>query len=60
MPNYSFKWCHINKLAFILQEFLPAVAMPLTLCVMLEDFTIDEIPGKEQQHAQHLITLQYD
>lgn len=29
---------------------LPAVAMPLTLCVILEDFTIEEIP--EEEHKQ--------
>ena len=34
------------------QECLPAVAMPLILCVILEDFTIDEIPEEEQTQAQ--------
>lgn len=34
------------------QECLPAVAIPLILCVILEDFTIDEIPEEEQKQAQ--------
>lgn len=41
------------------QEFLPAVAMPLILCVILEDFTIDEIPEAKQKNVQlktHLIS----
>lgn len=32
---------------------LPAVAMPLMLCVILEDFTIDEIPEEDKN-------MQYD
>lgn len=31
---------------------LPAVAMPLMLCVILEDLTIDEIP-EEDKNMQH-------
>jgi hypothetical protein len=37
--------------------FLPAVAMPLALCVMLEDFTIEEMAAKEGTPALHLTNL---
>lgn len=40
----------------------PAVAMPLILCVILEDFTIEEMPVEENKHAiiQQLIFHQSD
>ena len=37
--------------------YLPAVAMPLALCVMLEDFTIEEMAAKEGNPALHLTNL---
>ncbi len=31
----------------VANDLLPAVAIPLALCVMLEAFTMDEIPVKK-------------